>query len=142
MTYLLDRPIQNWTRASAELIGTVYLYTDYRVEVDAVRRELEQILQRTPLWNRAVPSVLQVTDCKQDTIALRALCSAADAARAWDLRCFVREHLLADLRSLDNGAFLPRTRVELHGRTQRMAGEQFFVPQTPHGASPTAKEGS
>ncbi len=141
ITYLLDRPIQNWTRASPELIGTVYIYTDYRVDVAAVRQAYERIVQSTPLWNRAVPPVLQVTDCKQDTVELRVLCSAADASRAWDLRCFVREQLLAYLQSLDNGAFLPRTRV-LHGSAPSSAAEQCVVPQTQQGASPNVGRGS
>ncbi|MFQ5850273.1 MAG: mechanosensitive ion channel family protein [Candidatus Binatia bacterium] len=113
INYLLDRPIQNWTKASPDLIGTVYIYTDYRIDVEAVRQELGRILESTPLWNRKVPPILQVTDCKQDTVELRALCSSSDASVGWDLRCLVREKLLGYIQEIENGQFLPRTRVEL-----------------------------
>jgi small-conductance mechanosensitive channel len=112
INYLLDRPIQNWTKTSPDLIGTVYIYTDYRIDVEAVRQEFSRILENTNLWDRRVPPVLQITDCRQDTVELRALCSASGAPVAWDLRCFVREKLLAYIQQMGNGRFLPRTRVE------------------------------
>ncbi|MFQ5962326.1 MAG: mechanosensitive ion channel family protein, partial [Candidatus Methylomirabilales bacterium] len=87
INYLLDRPIQNWTKTSPDLIGTVYIYTDYRIDVEAVRQELARILESTNLWDRKVPAVLQTTDCRHDTVELRALCSAASAPGGWDLRC-------------------------------------------------------
>jgi small-conductance mechanosensitive channel len=112
INYLLDHPIQNWTKTSPDLIGTVYIYTDYRIDVEAVRQELGRILESTPFWNRKVPAVLHTTDCRHDTVELRALCSASSAPVAWDLRCFVREKLLTYIQQIDNGRFLPRTRVE------------------------------
>ena len=112
INYLLDRPIQNWTKSSPDLIGTVYVYTDYRIDVEAVRQELGRILEGTPLWDRKVPPILQVTDCKQDTVELRALCSSSDASIGWNLRCHVREKLLGYIQNINNGQFLPRTRVE------------------------------
>lgn len=112
INYLLDRPIQNWTKSSPDLIGTVYVYTDYRIDVEAVRQELGRILESTPLWDRKVPPILQVTDCKQDTVELRALCSSSDASIGWNLRCYVREKLLGYIQNINNGQFLPRTRVE------------------------------
>lgn len=112
INYLMDRPIQNWTKVSPDMIGTVYIYTDYRIDVEAVRQELARILGNTELWNRKVPPVLQTTDCKEHTVELRALCSAANAPTAWELRCLVREKLLAYIQQIENGRFLPRTRVE------------------------------
>ncbi|MFQ5830228.1 MAG: mechanosensitive ion channel family protein [Candidatus Methylomirabilia bacterium] len=112
INYLLDHPIQNWTKTSSDLIGTVYIYTDYRIDVKAVRKELARILETTDMWDRKVPPVLQVTECKHDAVELRALCSSADASIGWDLRCYVREKLLAYIQGLEEGKFLPRTRVE------------------------------
>jgi small-conductance mechanosensitive channel len=92
--------------------GWIEVYTDYRIDVEAVRQELGRILESTPLWNQKVPPVLQTTDCKEQTVELRALCSASSASGAWDLRCLVREKLLAYIQQVENGRFLPRTRVE------------------------------
>ncbi|MEL7145154.1 MAG: mechanosensitive ion channel domain-containing protein, partial [Bacteroidota bacterium] len=39
-TYFLEKPFQNWTRTNADIIGTVFLYTDYSIPFDALRTEL------------------------------------------------------------------------------------------------------
>jgi hypothetical protein len=94
ITYFIEKPFQNWTRTSADILGTVFLQVDYGVPVDAVREELTRILEASPNWDRKV-NVLQVTDAKERTLELRALASSSDASKSWDLRCEVREKLVA-----------------------------------------------
>jgi small-conductance mechanosensitive channel len=90
VTYFLEKPFQNWTRTSANLLGTVFLYVDYSVPVDAVRGELQEILRGAANWDRRVCGA-QVTNCTERTMELRLLMSAADSAKAFDLSCEVRE---------------------------------------------------
>jgi small-conductance mechanosensitive channel len=111
ITYFIERPFQNWTRTSAELLGTVFLYVDYRAPLEAIREELTRILNASRYWDGKV-NVLQVTDARDHTIELRALASAADASLAWDLRCEVREKLIAFLQQ-HHPESLPRIRAEL-----------------------------
>jgi small-conductance mechanosensitive channel len=92
ITYFLEKPFQNWTRSAMDLIGAVTLDIDYSVPVDAVREELRRICEADPLWDRNV-CIVQVTEADKFTLTLRALVSADDAARLWDLRCRVREYL-------------------------------------------------
>ncbi len=113
---VIQEPFQNWTRKSARILGTVFLHTDYTVPVAAVRAELERIVRDTDLWDERV-CVLQVTDAKPATLELRALVSASDSGRAWDLRVLVRERLIEFLRR-EYPEALPRTRVELPSGTQ------------------------
>src|SRR5690606_38598145 len=40
ISYFIEKPFQNWTRSSANLLATVYLHTDYGVPLDEVRAEL------------------------------------------------------------------------------------------------------
>ena len=96
VTNFLEKPFQNWTRVTANLLGTVYLYTDHAVPVEKVRQKLHEILQDSDKWDKQVWG-LQVTNATRITMELRALMSAADSAAAWDLRCEVREKLLAFL---------------------------------------------
>lgn len=110
ISYFLEKPFQNWTRTTASLIGSVFLFTDYTVPVDDLRAELERIVRQTPLWDGNV-CVLQVTDATERAVQLRALVSATNAPRAWDLRCVVREKLIAYLQREHPGA-LPRIRAE------------------------------
>jgi small-conductance mechanosensitive channel len=98
ITYFVEKPFQNWTRASAELLGSVMLYVDYTVPVDALRQELDRILQTSSKWDGKVKG-LQVTDAKEQTMEVRVLASAADSGRAIDLRCEIREKMIDYIRS-------------------------------------------
>ena len=109
----IEQPFQNWTRTSADIIGTVYLHCDYRVSVDGLRAELKRLCEQSPKWDGRV-AVLQVTEAGEKTVQLRALVSAADSPSAWDLRCEVREKLVAYLQS-EYPEALPRIRAELGG---------------------------
>ena len=111
LSYFIERPFQNWTRISADILGTVFVYTDYTVPVEEVRQELHRILQTSPLWDGKVWG-LQVTDAREQTLELRALMSAIDSGKAWDLRCYVREKLIAFLQERYPQA-LPRTRADV-----------------------------
>ncbi|MFA5350042.1 MAG: mechanosensitive ion channel family protein [Candidatus Omnitrophota bacterium] len=113
ISYFLEKPFQNWTRTSADLLGTVFIYCDYTVPVGQVRDELTRILENSTKWDKKV-NVLQVTDATDKTIELRALMSAADSPTAWDLRCEVREKLLEFLQRRFPEC-LPRVRIETNG---------------------------
>lgn len=106
MTRFLDQPFQNWTKKSTALLGTVLLQADHRISVDAVRAELERILVDHPQWDGRKKSV-QVTNTSERSIEIRALLSAANADNLWDLRCDVREKLVAWLAVYDGGRYLP-----------------------------------
>jgi small-conductance mechanosensitive channel len=111
ITYFLEKPFQNWTRISADLLGTVFLYVDYTVPVEAVRAEMKRIVESSPLWDKRV-CALQVTNATERTVELRALMSAADSSSAWELRCDVREKLIGFIRqNYPDG--LPKVRAEL-----------------------------
>jgi small-conductance mechanosensitive channel len=110
ITYFIEKPFQNWTRVTADLLGTVFLYVDYTVPVEAVRKELQKILKKSKSWDGKV-CVLQVTNTTDKTIELRALMSAADASTAWTLRCEVREKLVSFIQDKYPNA-LPKTRAE------------------------------
>jgi small-conductance mechanosensitive channel len=116
ITYFIERPFQNWTRVTADILGTVYLYVDYTVPIDAIREQLQRILKDSEHWDGKV-CVLQVTNTSEHTVELRALMSAADASVAWSLRCEVREKLI-DFVKKNYPQSLPRLRAEL----VRMAG--------------------
>ncbi|MBL7070734.1 MAG: mechanosensitive ion channel [Candidatus Omnitrophica bacterium] len=111
IAYFIEKPFQNWTRTSADIIGSVFLYVDYTVPMEEVRQELYNILEKSPYWDKKV-KVLQVTNTTEHTVELRALMSAADSPTAWNLRCEVREKLIEFLQK-KHPKSLPRTRVEL-----------------------------
>ncbi|GAA1818729.1 mechanosensitive ion channel [Luedemannella flava] len=110
-SYFTTKPFQNWTRTELALLGTVELDVDWAAPVERLRAELREVVSGSDLWDGRV-SVLQVTDAVGGNVRLRALVSAADAPKLWDLRCLVRERLITWLREYDDDA-LPRTRTSL-----------------------------
>ncbi|MFH2003045.1 MAG: mechanosensitive ion channel family protein [Planctomycetota bacterium] len=110
-SWVLQRPFQNWTRTTADIMGTVNIPADYTVPVQAVRDELTRIVKASDLWDGRVCG-LQVTDATAENVVLRALVSAADASKAWNLKCDVREKLIHFLKQ-NYPESLPRIRAEL-----------------------------
>jgi small-conductance mechanosensitive channel len=113
LSYFIEKPFQNWTRNTANLLGTVFVYTDYTIPVDEVREELQRILKASGMWDGKVWG-LQVTNASEHALELRALMSAPNGPAAFDLRCHVREKLIAFLQRRYPGS-LPRVRGEITG---------------------------
>ncbi|MDT8287530.1 MAG: mechanosensitive ion channel [Elusimicrobiales bacterium] len=115
ITYFLDKPFQNWTRVSADILGTISIFTDYTAPVEDFRKEVRRICEGSELWDGKVCGV-QVVNASDTTMEVRALISASDSSRAWDLRCLVREKMIDFLRE-KHPACMPRTRVLLDPKT-------------------------
>jgi small-conductance mechanosensitive channel len=111
LTYFLQQPFQNWTRRSAEITGVVSVVVDLRTPVEAVRAAMKPVIESHPkhdgrFWN------VQITDAGAHGMTLRILCTASDASNAWDLRCDLREALIAWLNECHPDC-LPRVRAEI-----------------------------
>jgi small-conductance mechanosensitive channel len=111
LSYFIEKPFQNWTRENSALIGVAFFYLDYRAPVGVIRDKLSEIVKRSQNWNgRSV--ALQLTDTRENVIELRAIMSADDAGRAFNLRCEVRE-LMIDFLQREHPEALPRQRNEV-----------------------------
>jgi small-conductance mechanosensitive channel len=114
LSYFIEKPFQNWTRNTADLLGTVFVYADYTVPVNEVREELHRVLQSSGMWDGKVWG-LQVTNLSERTMEMRALMSAPGSSQAWDLRCYVREKLVQFMQERYPQC-LPRARAEVAGQ--------------------------
>ncbi|MDO9637023.1 MAG: mechanosensitive ion channel family protein [Pseudotabrizicola sp.] len=110
LTYFIEQPFQNWTHKDATLIGSVILYVDHEVSIADLRREAERVVSQSALWNGQV-FALQVTDFTERQVEIRVLASAPSSGKAFDLRCEIREALLAYLQHQQPSA-LPKTRID------------------------------
>jgi len=119
ITYFIEKPFQNWTRVSAELLGTVFLYLDYTVPIEPLRQEFSKLLNSNPLWDKRV-NVVQVTDSTKDgAIEVRFLMSATNSSRAFDLRCNVREAMIGFIQT-HYPESLPKKRLEFKDKFEGM----------------------
>lgn len=75
----------------------MFLHVDSRTPVAAVREEFRRVVEASAYWNEDV-CALHVTDADGRGVELRAIASAPDAPQLWELRCEVREALVAYLR--------------------------------------------
>jgi small-conductance mechanosensitive channel len=93
VTWFLEKPFQNWTRSSADIIGTIFIYVDYSFPVDSIRTLLPELLKDNTDWDRRVVNV-QVTNATEKFKEIRVLLSSANSSRNWDLRTEIREKLI------------------------------------------------
>lgn len=105
LQWFVETVFQNWTRRSASLLGTVFLWVDYKVEMQGLNAAFKHLCESSELWDRRV-QVLQVTDTNEWGMQLRFLVSAADSGRLFDLRCLLRERLVAYLSQHQPDAFV------------------------------------
>jgi small-conductance mechanosensitive channel len=111
LSYFIEKPFQNWTRVSAELLGSVFVWVDYALPVEEARKALKAIIEASHLWDKRFWN-LQVTDATDKTMQLRILATAADSSKSFDLRCEIREKFIAYIqRNHPHG--LPRLRAEM-----------------------------
>lgn len=137
LSYFIERPFQNWTRDAQSLIGAIALHVDYSADVPAIRTRLEHVAKESRLWDGAVVN-LQVIDTHPRTIELRALVSARNAPQSWDLRCEIREKLLAYIRD-EMPEALPRDRAILAPAADDGFGRNFLrrAPSRDRAAEPS-----
>jgi len=125
-TYFIEKPFQNWTRNSANIMGTVFIHTDYSVPFQALRDAFEKTLEQSILWDRKV-KVMQVTDALERSVEIRLLMSAVDSPTAWDLRVEIREKMLIFLQE-NYPHSLPHTRLLINEPTNENRGEAIPPP--------------
>jgi small-conductance mechanosensitive channel len=93
LTYFITTPFENWTRHSADLMGSVFVYADYTFPVDELRKALPDLVKGSPLWDGDVVN-LQVTDATAQAMQIRALVSARSSSDLSDLQSYVREKMI------------------------------------------------
>ncbi len=112
LSYFIENSFQNWTRHSSDILGTAFLYVDYSIPVEDLRKQLEAIVHPSPLWNNQVCG-LQVTNLTDRSMELRCLMSSRNSSDNFDLRCLVREKMTAWIQQSYPDAF-PLTRFTNH----------------------------
>jgi small-conductance mechanosensitive channel len=110
LSYFIEKPFQNWTRSSANRLGSVYVWVDYAFPVEAGRKVLKGIIEGNPLWDGRFWNLV-VSDATERTMQLRVLATAKDASTEWDLRCDIREKFIAFIRDRHPES-LPQMRIQ------------------------------
>lgn len=131
LSYFIQHPFQNWTRESSALIGTVMLYVDFAAPVEAMRERLGVIARGSKLWDGQVVN-LAVTDIRERVMEVRCLVSGRNASQTFDLRCEVREKMLAFLRDAHPDA-LPRQRLMHDAEVTADRRTTVLSKDIPHG---------
>ena len=110
LQWFIEHPFQNWTRQSAQILGSVFLWVDFGFPVEPLRQELARLCEGNPDWDRRVCGI-QVTDMSERAVQLRVLVSSGSASRNWDLRCFLRERLI-EFVARDYPTYFPKLRID------------------------------
>lgn len=131
LQYFIENPFQNWTRRTSNLTGSLFLWVDYVMPLEPLRKELESLCKQSPaLWDGRV-CVLQVTDTNEKAMQLRILVSTKDSSSNWDLRCFIREKLI-NFISVNHPECLPQLRANLHEETPKATAKEQQINTPEH----------
>jgi small-conductance mechanosensitive channel len=114
LSHFIEKPFQNWTRTSSEILGSVFFYADYSVPIEEIRAETKRLVESNPNWDKKFWNV-QVTEATDRAVQVRVLVTASDSGKAWNMRCEIREALIAFLQKNHPGS-LPRVRAEIENR--------------------------
>ncbi|HLT44928.1 MAG TPA: mechanosensitive ion channel domain-containing protein [Luteimonas sp.] len=139
LQWFIENPFQNWTRTSAQLLGTAFLWLDYRTPMDEVRAQLQRICEEDPRWDGRV-CIAQVTDTREHTMEVRLLVSARNSGDLFDLRCVVRERMIDFLERCHPQA-LPRLRADIAREERSPRRSPRPGPATADTTSPGAEDG-
>jgi len=138
ITYFIEKPFQNWTRSSSDILGSVVIHTDYTVPVDALRRELERIVKPHPLWDGQVCGT-HVINCNAHTLETRFLVSTRSSGDGWELRCHVREKMVEFLQK-NYPESLPKVRAEVGPPAQDKTSQETAEQQGASSGPPKEEE--
>lgn len=116
--YFITHPVENWTMRNAHIVKPIVIHADYTVDVDKIRRKFDELLRNDKDWDGENEPKVQVLSVGDETVEVRALCSAKDPSTAWDMHCRLREQLLTYVRELKEGSYLPKRRVQLNRNGQ------------------------
>ena len=131
LQWVIEHPFENWTRTTSELLGTILFWFDYSLPLAPLRAELLRVCQSAPEWDQRV-SMIQVVDSDEHAMQVRALISAADASRRWDLSCRVREALI-DFVQREYPHCLPHVRADIERSEKHPASPPPAPPPPPAG---------
>jgi small-conductance mechanosensitive channel len=128
ISQFLDKTFQNWSKGGQTMLGPVKLLVDFSADLDALRAELRRILEHEgqALWDGKVASVV-VEEVLDRTLQVRVLLSATPD-HLFDLRCLVREKMMAYLRARPEWLPITRTEARPAAVQQAQAGEQVRPP--------------
>ena len=144
LQWFIEHPFENWTRTTSQLLGTAFLWLDYRAPLAAIRDELQRICVADERWDGRV-CVAQITDTDRSAVQVRLLVSARSSGDLFDLGCAVRERMLAFLAAHHPEA-LPLLRMDVarsevsradgqsHARRARAAVDASTATTTSPGA--------
>lgn len=111
LQWFIEHPFQNWTRQSADIIGSILWWVDYRMPLEPIRQEVRRLCETAPQWWDGELANLQVVEVSEKTMQIRALVSAGNAGKTWDLRCHVRAGVI-DFIQREYPQYLPHLRAE------------------------------
>jgi small-conductance mechanosensitive channel len=139
LQWFIENPFQNWTRTTAQLLGTVLLWLDYRTPLAQLREELQRICEDDPRWDRRV-CVAQITDTDQRSMQVRLLVSATSSGELFDLRCAVRERMI-DFIARRHPPALPHLRADhTHGNDAQIRMPRPAAANAAATSSPSAED--
>ncbi len=111
ISYFIEKPFQNWTKNSSEILGTIFIYSDFNLPLDKLEEEVSKLCKNSNLWDGRVMCV-QITNTNVHGIEIRILVSSSDSSNSFDLKCYIRKNIIEFIQQNFPLCF-PKTRIQL-----------------------------
>ncbi len=111
ISYFIEKPFQNWTKNSSEILGTIFIYSDFNLPLDKLEEEVSKLCKSSNLWDGRVMCV-QITNTNVHGIEIRILVSSSDSSNSFDLKCYIRKNIIEFIQQKFPLCF-PKTRIQL-----------------------------
>ncbi len=119
LKYFISNPLENWSMKNRSVVRAIYLYTDYRIDVQKIRDKYQELYEEAEDWDDQTGPTVQVTAIKEETMEIRLVCSSADSSTSWDLHCRLREEMMRYVTELEDGSHLSQRRVKVLNNQQK-----------------------
>jgi small-conductance mechanosensitive channel len=110
ISYFLEKPFENWTRITPEVIGKVYLHVDYTLPIEEIRKEFLRLVHASHSWDKRSCNLI-ISDTSERAMQIRGSMSARNSDDAYDLECYIREQLITYIQK-KHPACLPKIRMD------------------------------
>lgn len=110
ISYFIEKPFQNWTRVSTNMLSPLTMRVDFSLPLEGVRAYLRREVEKSAFWDRKVFG-LQVTNSDDRSMEIRVLASAPDSGASFNLQCELREKAIDYIRR-HHPDCLPKIRSE------------------------------
>ncbi|WP_454783550.1 mechanosensitive ion channel family protein [Legionella sp. WA2022007384] len=108
ISYFLENKVESLGRKGNSLITSVYFYIDYLLPISVLRKELDEVLNKSSYWDKNIKRIL-INKLEENSVQIRVQVSTTEGEKISEFRAEIREQFFNILQE-KYSEYLPKTR--------------------------------